>query len=203
MRVAIVDDHPIVRDGLAAILGDEDDLEVVGAFASGEELLERASGDFADVVLIDLELPGLDGVETIQRLRQVDPSAKVIVFSAYGAAEKVYAAVKSGAQGYVLKGAPAAEITGSVRAVANGGSHIDARIAASVLALGGRTGERLSQREREVLVLVSQGRSNKQIAQRLSISERTAKYHVSSIMRKLGADNRAQAIAVASRRGLL
>ncbi len=203
MRVAIVDDHPIVRDGLAAILGDEDDLEVVGAFASGEELLERASGDFADVVLIDLELPGLDGVETIQRLRQVDPSAKVIVFSAYGAAEKVYAAVKSGAQGYVLKGAPAAEITGSVRAVAKGGSHIDARIAASVLALGGRTGERLSQREREVLVLVSQGRSNKQIAQRLSISERTAKYHVSSIMRKLGADNRAQAIAVASRRGLL
>ena len=204
MRIVLVDDHPVVREGLAAILDDEPDFRVVAAVGSAEELLQSAAEMSPDVVLLDLELPKLDGVEAIRLLHDVQPEAKVIVFTADETGERVHAAIKSGARGYLLKGAPAAEIVHALRQVAGGGSHIDGRIAARLLSgAGSDSHPRLSDREREVLALVSQGLSNKRIAHRLSISERTAKFHVSSLMRKLGADNRAQAIALASRHKLI
>ncbi|HLW37602.1 MAG TPA: response regulator transcription factor [Candidatus Eremiobacteraceae bacterium] len=204
IRIAIVDDHPVVREGLSSILEDEPDFTVVGAFGSAEELLAEVATRAPDVVLLDLELPRIDGVEAIARLARVLPAAKVIVFTAYDSGEKILGAVRAGAKGYMLKGAPAQEIAQAIRQVHAGGSHLESGIAAKILAAAAAPkSEQLSEREREVLALVGQGYSNKRIAQRLAISERTVKFHVASIFGKLGADNRAQAVALATQRRLI
>jgi len=206
IRVLVVDDHPIVRQGLVAVLGDQPDLEVIGASASAEDALELATRLQPDVVLLDLELPGLDGVEAIPRLAEVSPSARVIVFTAYGSEGRVLGAVRAGARGYILKGASVEEIAQAVRVVQDGGSYLEPRVAAKLVAevrAPRRAGGLLSGRERAVLRLVAEGLPNKQIAQSLAISERTVKFHLTSLFNKLGADNRAQAVALAVQRGLL
>ncbi|MDQ6824839.1 MAG: response regulator transcription factor [Candidatus Eremiobacteraeota bacterium] len=204
IRIAIVDDHPVVREGLSSILEDESDFAVVGTFGSAEEMLEQAASLASDVVLLDLELPRIDGVEAISRLARVAPNSKVIVFTAYDAGEKILGAVRAGAKGYMLKGAPAQEIAQAIRQVNSGGSHLESAIAAKIM-VGASSPKReeLSAREREVLALVSQGLSNKQIATQLSIAERTVKFHVTSILGKLGAENRAQAVALATNRRII
>ncbi len=207
IRILIVDDHPVVREGLVAVLEQHSDFTIVGQAASAEAAIERAMLVSPDIVLLDLELPGIGGVEAIPRLLQVAPSAKIIVFTAYDTDERVFGAIQAGAKGYLLKGTPAGEIISAISAVHTGASALDPRVASKVLArlttsrAGAAIG--LTAREREVLRLVSDGRSNKQIARTLGITERTVKYHVASIFNKLGADNRAQAVAVAGRRGLL
>ena len=206
IRVLVVDDHPIVRQGLVAVLGDQADLEVIGAAASAEEALEFATQLQPDVVLLDLELPGLDGVEAIPRLAEVSASAKVIVFTAYESEGRVLGAVRAGAKGYLLKGASVEEIAQAVRVVQAGGSYLEPRVAAKLVAevrAPRRAGGLLSGREQAVLRLVAEGLPNKQIAQSLAISERTVKFHLTSLFNKLGADNRAQAVALAVQRGLL
>ena len=206
IRVLIVDDHPIVRDGLAAVLQDEADLEVVGAAATAEEALQLVERQPVDVALLDLELPGMSGIEALARLARHAPSVRAIVFTAYDTDERVFGAIRAGAAGYLLKGAPSAEIAQAVRDVHAGGSHLEPRVAARVLRqVGGprRPGTTLSERERQVLRLVADGAPNKEVARVLGITERTAKFHVTSIMNKLGADNRAQAAALAVQRGLL
>lgn len=207
IRILIVDDHPVVREGLAAVLEQRGEFAIVGQVSSAEEAIERASLVNPDIVLLDLELPKMGGVEAIPRLLEVAPATRIIVFTAYDTDERVFGAIQAGAKGYLLKGAPAGEIAAAITTVHKGASVLDPRVASKVLArvTATRSGSPsgLTAREREVLRLVSEGNSNKEIAVRLTITERTVKYHVASIFNKLGADNRAQAVAVAARQGLL
>ena len=193
IRIAIVDDHPIVREGLAAAL-EKRDFIIAASFSSAEELL--GSRVDAEVVLLDLELPGMSGVDAIPKI-----AARVLVLTAYANDEQIDAVLRAGAGGYLLKGASIDEIERAIRAVARGESYIDPRVASRVVALS--RAPRLSNREREVLRLVANGRSNKEIAGELGVTERTVKFHVTAIFNKLGADNRAQAVAIAHQRGLV
>jgi DNA-binding NarL/FixJ family response regulator len=205
IRVLVVDDHPIVRQGLVAALEDEPDFQVVGSAGSAEDALQLIERARSEVVLLDLELPGIGGVEAIPRLLAACPGVGILVFTAYDTDERVLGAVRAGAKGYLLKGATAADIAAAVRAVAAGGSALEPRVAAKVLASmhAPRGAGPLSTREREVLKLIADGLPGKQIARSLGISERTVKFHTGSILRKLDADNRAQAVALAAQRGLL
>jgi DNA-binding NarL/FixJ family response regulator len=205
IRVLIVDDHPVVREGLLAVLEDTKEVQVVGAVGSAEEALASVGTTSPDVVLLDLELPGMNGIDAIPRLAAAPSHPRVIVFTAYDTEERVLGALKAGAGGYVLKGAAAGEIAQAIRAVAGGGSYLTPRVAARVVDRVNtpRRSSTLSARERQVLRLVARGRSNKQIARDLAITERTVKFHMTSIFNKLGADNRAQSIAIAVERGLL
>jgi len=205
IRILIVDDHPVVREGLMAVLEGIPDIRVVGTAQSAEEALAAIKTVRPDIVLLDLELPGMSGIDAIPRLIAGGDHVRVIVLTAYDTEERVLGAIRAGAGGYLLKGAAAAEIVHAIRAVREGGSYLTPRVATQVMAQvvsRGRSGV-LSEREREVLRLIAQGQSNKQIGRQLSITERTVKFHVKSIFNKLGTDNRAQAIAVAARRGLL
>ena len=206
IRILVIDDHPIVREGPVAVLEDEADFQVIGGAGTADEAVALAARERPNVVLLDLELDGQDGVEALPRLTTMPGQPRVLVFTAYGTDERVFAALQAGAAGYLLKGARTTEIAQAIRAVASGGSYLAPRVAAKVVAQVGRprgTGGRLSNREREVLRLVAAGQSNKQIARTLSIAERTVKFHVTSLFQKLGADNRAQAVARAAEQGLL
>jgi DNA-binding NarL/FixJ family response regulator len=204
IRVLIVDDHPIVREGVSAVLERERDLEVVGAADTIEAGLRLADRLRPDVILLDLKLPdagAVDGVATFAAAGR-----EVLVFTAHDTDEDVFRAIRGGARGYLLKGSPAAEIAQAIRQVHAGESYLSPRVAAKLVKdvtdRRGRAGL-LSARERGVLRLVAAGLSNRQIAETLSISERTVKFHVTAIFNKLGADNRAQAVAMAAARGLL
>jgi DNA-binding NarL/FixJ family response regulator len=206
IRVLVVDDHPIVRQGLVGVLSDEDDLEVVGEAGSGREAIGLVARLRPDVVLLDLEMDDIDGVSAIPDVLAAYPSAGVLVFTAYDTDERVLGAIRAGARGYMLKGASADEIARGIRRIAAGESYLEGRVASKVLAQVSaprRSATVLSGREREVLRLVADGLPTKQIAASLSISERTVKFHVNSIFHKLGAENRAQAVALAAQRGLL
>jgi DNA-binding NarL/FixJ family response regulator len=206
IRIVVVDDHPVVRQGLVGVLDDQTDFEVVGAYGSAREAVAHVGRLAPDVVLLDLEMPELDGVEAIPQLLSERPAVGILVFTAYDTEERVLGAIRAGARGYLLKGASAEEIARGVRAVHSGGSYLEPRVAARVTAqVAGphRGATTLSEREREVLRLVADGLPSKQIARELLITERTVKFHVNSIFMKLGADNRAQAVALAAQRGLL
>jgi DNA-binding NarL/FixJ family response regulator len=206
IRVLVVDDHPIVRQGLVSVLEDDDALEVVGTASTGREAVHVVQRLAPDVVLLDLEMPELDGVQAIPQLLAARPGLGVLVFTAYDTDERVLGAVRAGARGYLLKGASGEEIARAIRTIHDGGSYLEPRVARTLLAevsAPRRTPDTLSAREHEVLRLVADGLPTKQIAASLSITERTVKFHVKSIFRKLGADNRAQAVALAAQRGLL
>jgi DNA-binding NarL/FixJ family response regulator len=206
IRVFVVDDHPIVRQGLVTVLEDEPDFTVVGAAGSAEEAVARIGLLRPDVVLLDLELGEADGVAIIPRIAAGSPETRVLVFTAYDTDERVFGALEAGAKGYLLKGAPTEEIARAIRAVDAGGSHLEPRVAARLVAAV-RTTRRddggLSAREYEVIRLIAAGLSSKEIGRALSISERTVRFHISSIFGKLGATSRAQAVALATRRGIL
>jgi DNA-binding NarL/FixJ family response regulator len=204
IRVLVVDDHPIVREGLVAVLADQPDFTVIGAAGATAEALEVAARTQPDVALLDLELGDEDGVGLLPQLAQVSPNTRTIAFTAYDTDERVLGAIRAGAKGYLLKGAPVEEIAEAVRTVYAGGSALAPRAAAKlVAAVSAPAGGHLTERERQVLRLVAQGQANKQIAQALSITERTVKFHLSSLFLKLGADNRAQLAAFAVQRHLL
>jgi DNA-binding NarL/FixJ family response regulator len=205
IHIVVIDDHPVVREGLVATLGDDPEFRVVGEAGSAEEALRLVAATQPDVVLIDLELPGTSGLEAIPALRQAHAGAALLVLTAYDTDERVLGALRAGARGYLLKGASLEAIARAVRAVHAGESYLDPRIATKVLAElePRRRPTALSAREREVLQLVADGLANKQIARSLGISERTVKFHVTSILNKLGAENRAHAVAIAAQRGLL
>lgn len=208
IRIFVADDHPVVRDGLIAILGTQPDFAVVGEAAGGAETVERAAALRPDVILLDLEMPGMDGVEALARLRTDWPAARVIVFTAFDTDERILAAVRAGAQGYLLKGVPREELFHAVRVIHAGGSLLQPVVASKLLRQVSRepaTPERepLTPRELEVLRLLAQGLLNKEIGRRLAITERTVKFHVSAILAKLDAGNRTEAVAIAAQQGLV
>jgi DNA-binding NarL/FixJ family response regulator len=207
IRIAIADDHPVVREGLAAMLETEPGFEVVGAAATGAEAVALVARADPDVMLLDLELPELDGVGVLRRLTVERARARVIVFTVFDTDERIIAAVEAGAAGYLLKGAPRGELFAAVRTVAAGGSLLAPVASAAVLRrVRGETpagGPSLTPREREVLEALALGLGNKQIAARLGVSERTVKFHVSSLFAKLGAGNRTEAVTIAARAGLV
>jgi len=218
IRILIADDHPIVRDGLAAVLNTQADFAVVGEAGTGQETLQQFAALRPDILLLDLEMPDMDGVEMLQALqmqREAQPPEtagqplRVIVFTAFDTDERILAAIEAGAQGYLLKGAPREELFHAVRVIHAGGSLLQPVVASKLLRRVGQGApadaapEALTERELDVLHRLGRGLQNKEIASELSITERTVKFHVSSIMGKLGAGNRTEAVSIAVQRGLL
>jgi DNA-binding NarL/FixJ family response regulator len=209
IRILIADDHPVVRDGVRAMLGTQPDFQVIGEAANGTEAAQRAEQLQPDVILLDLEMPELDGVMVLTKIRAARPDARVIILTAYDEDERIVNAVIAGAQGYVLKGAPREEIFQAIRVVHAGGSLLQPVVASKLRQHLDNQSNQLAEaadltaREIEVLTLLAQGMSNKQIAAELTITERTSKFHVSSILSKLGAANRTEAVKIAAQRGLV
>ena len=209
IRILVADDHPILRDGLVAVLSTQPDFEVVGEAGSGAEALRKLTELRPDVILLDLQMPEMDGVETLKRMKERNINVRVIVFTAFDSDEQILAAVKAGAQGYLLKGAPRDQVFDAVRVVHTGGSLLQPIVASKLLGHMSRgagspdVSESVTPRELEVLGLLAQGLQNKEIAERLGITEQTAKFHVGSIMSKLNAGNRTEAVTTAVLRGLV
>jgi len=201
IRILVVDDHHVVRSGLAASLGLEDDLAVVAEAGSAEEAATQFRKHEPDVVLMDLRLPGANGAAGTAALRRDWPDARVLMFTTFDSEEDIYRAMQAGARGYLLKSAPREELLAAIRAVAAGERHLPAALAQR---LAGRVGTPdVSEREREVLQLIARGKANKEIAAALGISEETVKRHASNIFVKMGVADRAQATSEGIRRGLI
>ena len=207
VRALVVDDHPVFRDGLTALLSTLSDIAVVGAAADAESALAMVAGQPVDVVLMDLNLPGLSGVEATAQLTSLTPAPAVLVVTMVDDDDTVVAALRAGARGYVLKGATGEEIAAAVRTVAAGGAVFGAGVAAQVLTLrqGAASGraaaeaDGLTEREREVLTLIAEGSSNAQIARALGLSVKTVQNYVSRILDKLQLADRTQAALHAQR----
>jgi DNA-binding NarL/FixJ family response regulator len=208
LRVLVVDDHPLFRFGLCAALAQRDDIEVVGEAAGGQAAIAAASGTSPDVVVMDLHLPDLGGVEATRAITNAHPHIGVLVLTMFDDSESVFNAMRAGARGYLLKGAEPDELVRAVQAVARGEAIFGQSIAAQVLryfnGLNASTVSfpELTAREREVLELIAAGRNNTQIAQVLSLSGKTVRNHVSIIFGKLRVADRAQAIVRAREAGL-
>jgi len=208
IRVAIADDHPVVRRGLRAFLDSLDDIEVVGEAADGEKAVQLVVTEEPDVLLLDLKMPKLDGIGVISRLRSRGASTRILVLTSFTAQQQVIPAIQAGADGYLLKDADPSELEQAIRAVYRGDPLLAPEAAAAVMAaVSGQTLDlpeldRLTPREREVLAGLGRGLSNRSLAEELFITEKTIKTHVSSILMKLGLADRVQAALFAVRVGL-
>jgi DNA-binding NarL/FixJ family response regulator len=204
IRVLIADDHGVLRDGLARVIAAQPDLELVAAAANGAEAVELSRSTRPEVVLMDLEMPVLDGIGATRAILAELPATAVLVLTSFSDLRRITGALEAGAVGYLLKDASADEVVRGIRAAAEGGSPLDPRAARALLEakdapdpLAG-----VSPREREVFALLLEGMPNKLIARRLAISEKTVKTHLTSIFRQIGVTDRVQAILWAERRGL-
>ena len=201
IRVLIAEDHSLVRRGLAAIINMEEDITVVGEAGDGEEAIEVWRRLRPDVVLMDLRMPRLEGVEAIKRIRAEDPKAGIIVLTTFDHDEDIYAGLRAGAKAYLLKDVQPEELFGCIRAVHAGEAYLQPKVAAKLVQ---RVQEhQLTEREEQILKLLAQGKSNRAIGQALHITESTVKSHLKSLFVKLDATSRAEAIALAARRGLV
>jgi NarL family two-component system response regulator LiaR len=209
ITVLIVDDHAVVRQGLRTFLESEGDIEVVGEASDGAEAVEKVQELVPDVVLMDLVMPGMDGIAATRRISEISPATRVLVLTSFGEDDKVFPSVKAGATGYLLKDATAEQLGSAIRSVASGVFSLDPQVASKVLdefsspQAEVASATRLTPREVEVLGLVAKGFANKQIANALSISVRTVKTHVSNILSKLHMIDRTQAAVYAVRHGLV
>jgi two-component system NarL family response regulator len=201
IRVLLADDHAVVRSGLAAIIGLQDDLQVVGEAADGEQAVSAWRTLQPDVTLMDLRMPGIEGVSAIRAIRSEHPRAAIIVLTTFDHDEDIYAGLRAGAKAYLLKDVQPEELYRCIRAVHAGHVYLQPRVAAK-LAQRVRE-EALTERESQILELLALGRSNRAIARQLFISESTVKSHLKSLFAKLDATSRAEAISLAARRGLV
>jgi DNA-binding NarL/FixJ family response regulator len=205
IRIVLVDDHEVVRAGLAALLGAADDMDVVATAADGEEAVSVVAKHRPDVVLMDLSMPGVDGMVATRRITAADPEVRVVALTSFSDAPQVLGALDAGAVGYLLKDATPDELRSGVRAAASGGSPLSPKAARALVAsraTAGQGPEGLSPREREVLQCVAEGLPNKLIAGRLEISEKTVKAHLTSVFQQIGVTDRTQAALWAQRNGL-
>lgn len=209
ISILVADDHPVVREGLLAMLRTQRDFAVTAEANDGQEAIEQARRFRPDVILMDLDMPRVDGVGAIKAIREENPDARVIVLTAYDTDERIIEAVQAGARGYMLKGTPRDDLTRAIRVVHEGGSLLQPAIANKLLSNIGRLlthddGDHLlTTREHEVLELMAKGLRNKEIARQLGISERTVKFHAGIIFQKLGVSSRTEAIGEAARRKLI
>ena len=206
IRILVADDHPMLREGLVAVLSTQPDFDVVGEAGDGSEVVRLAKRLEPDVVLLDLEMPEVDGVAALERLREAGSEARAIVFTAYDTDERILRSLRAGARGYLLKGASRSEIFDAIRTVHSGGSLLGPAVTSRLLEhieQGDERPDHLTARELDVLPLLARGLKNAEIAAELFISERTVKFHVSSILAKLGAENRTEAARIGVRRGFI
>ncbi len=204
IRLLIADDHPVVRTGLEGMLSSQLDFEVVGEAANGRQAIEMAERLHPGVVLMDLRMPELDGVQATRDIRRRLPSVQVLVLTTYDSDADILPAIEAGATGYLLKDAPREELFRAIHAAARGESFLTPSVAAKLMdRMRGPAEEALSAREIQVLTLISQGASNKEIGRQLHISEATVKSHLIHIFQKLGVNDRTQAVTVAVQRGIV
>ena len=209
IRILVVDDHPVLRDGLVAVLSADADFEVVGEAETGEEAVLAAAKLQPDIVMLDLEMPGMDGVEALKQMPENDPGLRVIVFTAFDTDDRIMSALQAGAQGYLLKGAPRDQVFEAIRVVNAGNSLLQPIVASKLLTRMRRTAAdpiapgSVTPREMEVIRLLARGFQNKEIAAELGIAQRTAKFQVGSLLAKLGAGNRTEAVTIAAQKGLI
>ena len=203
-KCLVVDDHKVVTQGLDLLLGDLDDLEVVGTVATGEEALAAVEQLQPEVVLMDVRLPGIDGVSAVKRIQQTTPSVQFVMFSAYGDKRLLSDALAAGARGYVMKGSPPEDLVRAIRTVAEGKAFVDPSLSPMLLIREGGSGESsLSEREREILQLLAEGFHTEEVARRIGLSVETVKSDTKRVISKLQADTRTHAVAIALRRALI
>lgn len=208
VKVLLVDDHEMVRIGLAAVLGTEDGIEVVGEASSGLEGLRMAEQYMPDVILMDLVMEGMDGIETTRRIMEKMPDCKVIVLTSYIDDEKLYPVIEAGAFSYLLKTSRASEIASAIRSAANGQPVLESQVASKMMnrfrqpKVESLPHHELTDREMEVLKLIAKGKSNQEVADELYIGIKTVKFHVTNILGKLGVEDRTQAAIYAHKNGI-
>ena len=201
IRVVLADDHPVVRDGLAAMINQQPDMKVVGEAGDGDEAIALYEQYRPDVMVLDLRMPKRDGLSVVQQVLATHPKACLLVMTTYDGDEDIFQCLSHGARGYLLKDAPRQEILAAIRTVSEDRPYTSSTVAAKALQRMAKPS--LTQRELDVLQQLAEGRSNKDIARRLSITEGTAKTHVKSILTKLDAISRTEAVAVAHKRGMI
>ena len=203
-RCLVVDDHSVVRQGLDILFGELDDLELVGTVANGEDALDAIEELQPQVVLMDVRLPGIDGVSTVKRIQQRVPGVHFVVFSAYGDKRLLSDAIAAGARGYVMKGSPPEDLLRAIRTVAQGKAFVDPSLSPALLMTeGGPTEQPLSEREREILQLLAEGYHTEEVARRIGLSVETVKSDTKRVIGKLDADTRTHAVAIALRQAII
>ncbi|WP_241126817.1 response regulator transcription factor [Novosphingobium terrae] len=201
IRVLVVDDHVFLRDGIRAIIASQSDMEVVGEAEDGEQAVARFQALHPDVVLMDLQMPRMGGLEAIEAIMALDSAARILVLTTYAGDTQALRALKAGAAGYLLKSALRQELLDTIRSVRQGGRHVDAQVATGIAIH--IVQDALSEREIRVLSLAASGHSNRQIADRVAVAEETVKGYMKAIFSKLGARDRTHAVTIAARRGII
>lgn len=201
IQILVVDDHPLLREGIRALIGSQPDLKVVAEASNGREAIEAFRTHQPDITLMDLQMPGMDGVDAIISIRGEFPKARIIVLTTYAGDVLAQRALKAGAQAYLLKNDVRKDLMDTIRAVHAGQKRIHSEIASQLADHAGD--DSLTRREVEVLTLIAGGNSNKLIADQLSITDETVKGHISSILSKLGASGRTHAVTLALKRGII
>jgi DNA-binding NarL/FixJ family response regulator len=201
ITVLAVDDHPLLREGITAVLGNQPDLLVVGEASNGVEAVERCRALTPDIVLMDLEMPDMSGIEAIAAIRAAVPSTHIIVLTAHGSDAQILGALNAGAVGYLLKDGLRKELVDTIRRVHAGRRGVSPAVALKLVE--SQLADALTERELEILVRVAAGNSNKIVGDTLSIAEETVKSHMRSILSKLGANDRTHAVTIAIKRGLI